>query len=122
MTLSVKWRVLVAAIVGLAAQAPVGAAGTVLNPPPQAKDWAALAKLPDWSGVWTPNITDQDARIETDPVPWNKAVAAQVAPLDAAEKAGNPKGLFVNCLPEVHAHLDADHPQRASSSCSRRAA
>ena len=23
-----------------------------INPPPAAKDWADLAKLPDWSGVW----------------------------------------------------------------------
>jgi hypothetical protein len=75
-------------------------AGTVINPPPQAEDWSALAKLPDWSGVWTPNITDQDRRIETDPMPWNKAAAAQIAKLEAAEQAGDPKGLFVNCLPE----------------------
>ena len=24
---------------------------TVINPPPTAKDWADLARLPDWSGV-----------------------------------------------------------------------
>ena len=24
---------------------------SVINPPPTAKDWADLAKLPDWSGV-----------------------------------------------------------------------
>ena len=29
---------------------------TVINPPPSAQDWAELAKLPDWSGVWIPNI------------------------------------------------------------------
>jgi len=69
-------------------------------PPPQAKDWADLARLPDWSGVWTPNISDQDARIGRDPVPWNPAAAAQIRRLIAAEEAGNPKGLFVNCLPE----------------------
>ena len=73
---------------------------TVVSPAPQAKDWAALANLPDWSGVWTPNMTDQERRIKTDPVPWNRDAAAQVAKLEAAEKAGDPKGLFVNCLPE----------------------
>jgi len=72
----------------------------VVNPPPQPADWAALAKLPDWSGVWTPNMSDQDARIKGDPVPWKPAAAAQIAKLVAAEKAGDPKGLFVNCLPE----------------------
>jgi len=72
----------------------------VVNAPPQLKDWSALASLPDWSGVWTPNMTDQERRIRTDPVPWNKDAAAQIAKLEAAEKAGDPKGLFVNCLPE----------------------
>jgi hypothetical protein len=76
------------------------AADTVINPPPQAKDWADLAKLPDWSGVWTPNISDQDARIKSDPIPWNPKAAAEIAKLEAAENAGDPKGLFVNCLPE----------------------
>jgi hypothetical protein len=73
---------------------------SVVNSPPGAKEWARLAKLPDWSGVWTPNISDQNARIATDPVPWTPAAAAQVARLIAEEKAGRPKGLFVNCLPE----------------------
>ena len=76
-------------------------AAAELNPPPQAKDWADLAKLPDWSGVWTYSITDQERRIKTDPVPWKPAAAAQIRKLEAAEDAGNPKGLFVNCLPEA---------------------
>jgi hypothetical protein len=80
--------------------AAVGAQDSATNPPPQAADWAALARLPDWSGVWTPNMSDQDARIKTDPIPWNPVAAAQIARLIAAEKAGDPKGLFVDCLPE----------------------
>jgi hypothetical protein len=71
-----------------------------VNLPPQAGDWADLAQLPDWSGVWNPNITDQNARIKTDPVPWTPEAAADVAKLVAEEHAGRPKGLFVNCLPE----------------------
>ena len=39
-------------------------------------------------------------RIASDPVPWTPAAAAQIAKLEAAEQAGDPKGLFVNCLPE----------------------
>ena len=54
-----KWRVAATALVGLAVQAPAAIAGTVINPPPQAKDWSALAGLPDWSGVWTPNMTEK---------------------------------------------------------------
>jgi hypothetical protein len=77
-----------------------GADDISITPPPKPKDWADLAKLPDWSGVWTPNMSDQEARIKSDPVPWNARAAAQVAALNAAEQAGHPKGLFVNCLPE----------------------
>lgn len=73
----------------------------VINQPPTAADWAQLAKLPDFSGVWNPNISDQNAQIKTNPVPWKPEVAVQVAHLVAEEKAGRPKGLFVNCLPEA---------------------
>jgi hypothetical protein len=76
------------------------AAATVLNPPPGASDWAALAKLPDWSGVWTPFISDQNRRVKADPVPWRPEVAEQIKALEAEEEAGRPKGLFVDCLPE----------------------
>src|ERR1700704_6018215 len=81
--------------------AVAGAVEPETNPPPQAGDWAALAKLPDWSGVWTPSLSDQDARMKADPAPWNPTAAAQIAKLVAAEKAGDPKGLFLNCLPEA---------------------
>jgi hypothetical protein len=71
-----------------------------LNPAPKPGDWAALDTLPDWSGVWTPYISDQNKRITTDPVPWQPAVAAQIAGMVAEEKAGRPRGLFIDCLPE----------------------
>jgi hypothetical protein len=88
-----------AAAIGTTAAA--GAEEALINPAPRPADWAALAKLPDWSGVWTPNMSDQKARIKTDPIPWSPQAAAQVEKLNAAEKAGDPKGLFVNCLPEA---------------------
>jgi hypothetical protein len=92
---------LAAALVATVSAAPVLRAGeATLNPAPTAKDWANLALLPDWSGVWTPNISDQQARIKGDPVPWNPKAAVQIDRLVAAEKAGDPKGLFVDCLPE----------------------
>lgn len=72
-----------------------------VNARPKAAAWAALARLPDWSGVWTPNITDQMDRIKSDPIPWNPSAAAQIAKLEAQEESGDPKGLFVNCLPEA---------------------
>jgi hypothetical protein len=92
---------MLAALVWVAPSGPLRAADAGSNPPPQAKDWADLAKLPDWSGVWTPNVSDQDARIKSDPLPWTPQAAAQIKQLEAAEKAGAPKGLFINCLPEA---------------------
>jgi hypothetical protein len=83
----------------VAAELPEGA--NAINAPPRAKDWASLAKLPDWSGVWNPNVTDQNAQIESNPMPWKAEVLPQIAHLIAEEKAGRPKGLFVDCLPEA---------------------
>src|SRR5689334_12149730 len=73
----------------------------VINPPPAAKDWADLAKLPDWSGVWNPKITDQDAQAKTNMPPWNAKAAELIKWQLAEERAGRPPPLFVNCLPEA---------------------
>jgi hypothetical protein len=70
------------------------------NPPPTAKDWADLAKLPDWSGVWNPKISDQFAQVKTNPPPWTPKALAQIAHMDAEERAGRPPPIFVNCFPE----------------------
>jgi hypothetical protein len=59
------------------------------------------ASLPDWSGIWLPDIEDQFAQIETNPLPWTPDAAAEVRRLTEAEAAGHPKGLFANCLPEA---------------------
>jgi hypothetical protein len=72
-----------------------------VNKPPTRADWVKLSALPDWSGVWNPNISDQNARIKGDPVPWKPEVATQIDHLVAEEKAGRPRGLFVDCLPEA---------------------
>jgi len=96
------WMVGVATTVAMsAAAAAFGVGDPEINLPPRPAEWAALAQLPDWSGVWTPTLKDQDARMKSNPIPWNAAAAVQIAKLVAAEKAGNPKGLFVNCLPEA---------------------
>jgi hypothetical protein len=75
-----------------------GPAQTV-DPAPTPKDWAAVAALPDWSGVWVPDVEDQSRKEKTNPPPWNAKAAQEAAALKAAEKAGEPKGLFVDCLP-----------------------
>jgi hypothetical protein len=74
---------------------------TVINPPPTSQDWADLAKLPDWSGVWNPKISDQDAQVRTNPPPWRLEIQKQVDHMFAEEKAGRPPPLFVECLPEA---------------------
>ena len=66
-----------------------------------APDWAGIAKLPDWSGVWIPDQRDQDAQVASNPTPWTPKAAQEAARLAAEERAGRPKGLFVNCLPEA---------------------
>jgi hypothetical protein len=73
----------------------------IINPPPTAQDWADLAKLPDWSGVWNPKISDQDQQIRTNPPPWDEKAKAQIEHMFAEEKAGRPPPIFVECLPEA---------------------
>jgi hypothetical protein len=84
----------------LAADAAEPAKKPPINPPPTAQQWADLAQLPDWSGVWNPKISDQDAQVKTNPPPWNAKAAAEIAQAFADEKAGKPWPLFVDCLPE----------------------
>jgi hypothetical protein len=90
-------------VIALLAVSPAtrATADPAINSAPRPKDWADLAKLPDWSGVWNPNITDQNAQVTGNPVPWKPAIVPQIQHLFAEEKAGRPKGLFVDCLPEA---------------------
>jgi hypothetical protein len=75
------------------------AADDAINPPPTAQDWQALAKLPDWSGVWTPVISDQVAQEKTNPPPWTPQVAKQMQHMYAEEKAGRPFPIIDHCFP-----------------------
>jgi hypothetical protein len=51
---------------------------SIINPPPTAQDWTDLGKLPDWSGVWNPKISDQEAQVKTNPPPWNAHNAMEI--------------------------------------------
>ncbi len=99
--MSPRFRLVMLAMLAVAApfSAP-SAAPEPINPPPTARDWADIAKLPDWSGVWTPDISDQFRQVVTNSPPWTPAVARQIAEMVAEEQAGHPRGLFVDCLPE----------------------
>lgn len=68
---------------------------------PRAEDWSALAKLPDWSGAWAPDLQDQMRQVRGNPAPWAPAAGKQIAFLQAEESAGRPRGLFTDCLPEA---------------------
>ena len=70
-----------------------------INPAPTAQDWAALAKLPDWSGVWTPVISDQVAQEKTNRPPWNPQAAKQIDHMYAEEEAGRPFPIIDHCFP-----------------------
>ena len=75
------------------------AAKDPINPPPTLRDWQALAKLPDFSGVWTPVISDQVAQERTNPPPWNAQAAKQIEHMYAEEKAGRPFPVIDHCFP-----------------------
>lgn len=93
---------LLTAITGAALGAP-GAAraadGGPIDPAPSLKDYQALAKLPDWSGVWTPVISDQVAQEKTNPPPWKPAAAKQIKKMFADEDAGRPFAVIDHCFP-----------------------
>jgi hypothetical protein len=71
-----------------------------LIPSPTEKDWLAISKLPDWSGIWVPMTKDQDAQIRSNPTPWTPKVAELIAWQVQEAIANRPAPLFVDCLPE----------------------
>jgi hypothetical protein len=70
-----------------------------VNPAPTAQDWQALAKLPDWSGVWTPVISDQVAQEKSNRPPWTPQIAKQIDHMYAEEAAGRPFPIIDHCFP-----------------------
>jgi hypothetical protein len=85
------------AFTGVRAETP---AESEIVPPPTARDWADLAKLPDWSGVWLPDTKHRNYAFGSLPPKWTPGAAAYIAELKALDKAGEPNNLYVNCLPE----------------------
>jgi hypothetical protein len=79
------------------------ALGTALawsaNAQPSAADWAELAKLPDWSGVWVPDVADQRRQERNETPPWTPAAKTQIDFLFAEDRAGRPKLILDHCLP-----------------------
>ncbi len=94
------WRDITQGLAGVLGAALVAGAAAAQSPPP-APDRAAVAGLPDWSGVWVPDMADQNAQMQSNPPPWTAEAARKIAHLAAEEDAGRPKGLFIDCLPEA---------------------
>ncbi len=82
------------------AQQTLAADGDPIHPPWTRQLWAEVGKLPDWSGTWTPDITDQVAQEKGNPPPWNEKAGKMVAFQDAEAKAGRPHLVFSYCVPE----------------------
>lgn len=107
--MAVCWMLGVARILSLIGQAlspdataatpPPAQSGDVMNKPPAQADWNALGKLPDWSGIWTPDVGDQQNQADHVPVPWNAATKPKIDALIAEQKAGHPRGIHNTCLP-----------------------
>jgi hypothetical protein len=88
-----------ASLASLPAQAAELAAKDPINSAPTLHDWQSLAKLPDFSGVWTPVISDQVAQEKSNPPPWNPKVAKEIDKMYAEEKAGRPFPIIDHCFP-----------------------
>jgi len=70
-----------------------------INAAPTVQDWQAIAKLPDFSGVWTPVISDEFAQEKSNPPPWKPAIAKQITHMYAEEEAGRPFPIIDHCFP-----------------------
>ena len=88
------------AALGLAALLAARAADKdPIDAAPTAKDWQALARLPDWSGVWTPVVSDQFAQERTNRPPWTAPIAKRIDQMYADEAAGHPFPIIDHCFP-----------------------
>jgi hypothetical protein len=94
------WMAAIVAAGATFAAAPAAAADQeAIDAAPTAQDWQALAKLPDWSGVWTPVISDQVAQEKSNRPPWKPEIAKQIDHMYAEEHAGRPFPIIDHCFP-----------------------
>ena len=71
-----------------------------LNAAPSAKDWADLAMLPDWSGVWLPDRKHVNFRFGSVRPSFTPAAAAYITGQETLVRAGTPNNIYINCLPD----------------------
>jgi hypothetical protein len=95
-----KISILLPLLAGWALSPVPAVAAEPVNRAPTAQDWAAIASLPDLSGVWSPGPLDRFPPGSKTAPPWKPDQATQIAALQRQEDEGNPKNIYVNCLPE----------------------
>ena len=70
------------------------------SPPPEAAAaQPKAAEVPDWGGLWTVERDPKNPWGQGDPV-WTPDAAKQIAEQQAADKAGKPRNIYIDCLPE----------------------
>ena len=75
------------------------AAPEVMNPKPSAADWQRIGQLPDFSGVWTPGVSDQMAQERSNPPPWKPEIKRHIDHMYEEERQGRPFLVLGHCLP-----------------------
>jgi len=66
---------------------------------PTLKEYEALAKLPDLSGTWTPDIPDQVRQETANMPPWTPKAGKQIKHMIAEDDAGRPFPIIDHCFP-----------------------
>ena len=61
--------------------------------------YTALNALPDFGGVWVPDVRDQMRQATANRPPWTPKVAAEMAKMEADEAAGRPFLVLSGCFP-----------------------
>ncbi len=59
----------------------------------------AAAALPDFSGVWVPDVKDQRLQVTSNVPPWKENILPQIRHMAEEEKAGHPFLVLNYCLP-----------------------
>ena len=66
---------------------------------PAPEEWAALAELPDWTGIWVNDWIDQNRQTDLNDVPWNSETTADVDRQIEFQNQGRPSGAHNTCIP-----------------------